>query len=84
MAIPRTTDTKREFFFENSKILGLGRQIGPKFFGVFSADLAAIILELWVPFPCCPLINYYFYKKPSIYIQIPTIYLDILVEFGKN
>ena len=44
---PRTTDTQTEFFFKNPKLLGLGRQIGPKSFGafgVFSAKLSALIL----------------------------------------
>ena len=41
----RTTDTQRELFFKNSKLLGFGRQIGLKFFeafGVFSAKLLAL------------------------------------------
>jgi hypothetical protein len=41
----QTTDTQREFFFKNSKLLGLGRQIGLKFyeaFGVFLAKLLAL------------------------------------------
>ena len=41
-AQPRTTDTQRELFFKNSKLLGLGRQIGQKFYeaiGVFLAKL---------------------------------------------
>ena len=40
-----TMDTQRELFFKNSKLLGLGRQIGLKFFeafGVFSAKLLAL------------------------------------------
>ena len=40
-SFPRTTDTQRTFF-ENLKLLGLGRQIGPKIlrvFRVFSAKL---------------------------------------------
>ena len=44
-SLPRTTDTQRELFFKNSKLLGLGRQIGLKFFeafGVFSAKLLAL------------------------------------------
>ena len=65
--------TPREsFFFENPKLLGLGRQIGPKFFGafgVFSADLSAPILVLWVPCPCFPLIKHYFYKKNYAFIS---------------
>ena len=44
--VARTTDTQRELFFKNSKLLGLGRQIGPKFFeafGVFSAKLLKVV-----------------------------------------
>ena len=83
----RTTDTQRELFSENPKLLGLGRQIGPKnlgAFGVFLANLSAPILVLWVPCPCFPLINHfkhYFYKKLSLYIQIPNIYLGLVFEF---
>ena len=33
--ISRTMDTQREFFFENPKLLGLGRQIVPKISGAF-------------------------------------------------
>ena len=66
-------------------LLGLGRQfwqINFGAFGVFSADLSAPILVLSVPCPCFPLINHYFYKKPSLYIQIPNIYLWLWFEFG--
>ena len=34
-SISRTTDIQRELFFKNSKVLGLGRQIGLKFWGAF-------------------------------------------------
>ena len=39
-SFPQATDTQREFIFENPKLLGLRRQIGPKIFrafGIFSA-----------------------------------------------
>ena len=42
-------------FFENPRLLGLGRQIGQTFWGafwVFSAELSAPILVQWVPCPC--------------------------------
>ena len=48
-------------------------------FGVFSANLSAPILVLWV---LCPFINQYFYKKLSLYIQIPNIYVGLGFEFG--
>ena len=76
--LPMPTDYEHpeSFFFENPKRLGLGRQIGPKIlgaFGVFSANLTAPILVLWVP--CFSLIKNYFYKKTSLYIQILYIYV---------
>ena len=72
------------FFHQNPKLLGLGRQFGQihfREFGVFLTDLSAPILKLWVS---CPLsiLNHYFYKKPSLYIQIPNIYLGLGYEFG--
>ena len=60
------------FFCRNPKLLGWGRQfrqINFGSFGVFSAPSAPILVQ-WVPCPCFPLINHYFYKKPSLYIQI--------------
>ena len=73
------------FFHGNPKVLSLGRQFGQiNFwtFGVFSVNLSAPILVLWVPCPCFPLIKHYFYKKLSLYIQIPNIYLGSGFEFG--
>ena len=63
----------------------LGRKIGQinfGTFGVFSVDLSAQILVLWVPWSCFPLINRYFYNKLSLFIYIPNIYLGSLFEFG--
>ena len=37
---------------------------------------------LWVPCPCFPLINHYFYKKLGLYILLPNIYLGMGFEFG--
>ena len=52
----RTTDAQWSLFFHRKpRLLGLGRQIGQihfSAFGVFSADLSAPILVLWVPCPC--------------------------------
>ena len=47
------TTTSEIFFFKNPKLLGLGRQIGLKFF-VGSAS----ILVVRVPCPCFPLFNF--------------------------
>ena len=68
------------FFHWNSKLLGLGRQIGV--FGVLSAELSAPILVQWVPCQCFPLFNHYFYKKLSLYIHIRNKYLGLGFEFG--
>ena len=58
------------FFHQNPKLQGLGRQ-----FGALSNDLTALnILVLRDP---CPLINYYFYKKLSLYIQTQLIIWDL-------
>ena len=73
------------FFHRNPKLFGLSRQFGQinfVVFGVFSANLSAPILILRVPCPCFPLFNNYFYKKLSLYIQIPNIYLGLGFEFG--
>ena len=67
-------------FHGNTKLLGLGRQFGQTNFGgfgVLSADSSAPIFVMWVPCPCFPIINHYFYKKLSLYIQISNIYLNL-------
>jgi hypothetical protein len=52
-------------------------------FGVFSSDLSALSFWYCTVSPLClPLINHYFYKKLSLYIQIPNIYLWLGFEFG--
>ena len=73
------------FFHWNPELLGLGRQvwqINSGAFWVFSAKLSAPILVQWVRCPCFPLFNHYFYKKQSLYIHIPNIYLGLGFEFG--
>ena len=51
-------------------------------FGVFSAKLSAPILVQWVPCSCFSLSNNHFYKKSSLNIHIPNIYLVLGFEFG--
>ena len=73
----RTTDAQWSLFPSKSQTFGLGQTIwADKFgaFGVFSAKVSAPILVQWVP---CP-----FYKKLSLYIHIPNIYLGFGFEFG--
>ena len=53
-------------FFLKSQTFGLGQTNWAKHFGgigVFSAKLSVLILVQWVPFPCFPLLDHYFYKK---------------------
>ena len=81
---PRSTDFQWSLFSSKSQTFGLGQTIwADKFWGilVFLADyLSAPILVQRVPCPCFPFINHYFYKKLSLYIQIPIIYLGF--KFG--
>ena len=73
------------FFYQNPKLSGLGRQFGKIdfwAFGVFSSNLSAPILVVWIPCHCFPLINHYLHKKLSLYIQIPSTYLGLGFEFG--
>ena len=69
------------FFHQNPELLGLGRQIGPKIwsFWVFSADLSAPILVLWVPCPYFSLINHYFYKKIKPLYPHPKYWIGIWI-----
>ena len=46
-SLPRTTDTQRELFFKNSKLLGLDRQIGPKFWEAFWLFPAKLLALFW-------------------------------------
>ena len=80
----------KAFFYRNPKLLGLGRQIGQinfgafRAFGVFLSNLSTPTLAPWVPCPCFPLINHYFYKKVSLYIQIKNIYEDWDLNLGRK
>ena len=71
-----TTDYGRpiSFFSSISRCFGLGQtHWADKFwgisFGVFSAKLSASILVQWVPCPCFPWFNHYFYKKLNLHIH---------------
>jgi hypothetical protein len=73
------------FFHWNPELLGLGRQIeqiNSGAFGVCLAKISAPILVQWVPCPCFSLFNHYFYKKLSLYIHIPNIYLGLGFELN--
>jgi hypothetical protein len=79
----RITDVQWSLFSSKFQIIGLGQNICVTNFGAFgvlSADLSAPILVTWVPCQCFPIVNHYFYKKLSIYIQIPnTIFWGIVI-----
>ena len=77
--------TPNEAFF--IEIQNVDRQIGQVnsgAFGVFSAELSAHILVQWVLCQCFLLFNHYFYKKLSLYIHIPNVYLGFGFEFGQQ
>ena len=70
------------FIHWNPELLGLGRQIGhidSGTFSAFSAKLSAFILVQRLSFP---LFKHYFYKKLSLYIQLPNIYIWVGFDFG--
>ena len=52
----------KAFFHWNPELLGLGRE-GQINSEAFSAELSVAILVQWVPCPCFPLFNHYFYKS---------------------
>ena len=64
-------------FFKNPELLGLGRHC-LRHLGVFSDGLSTPILVLWVPCPCFPLFNHYFYKKTK------PLYLTTKYLFGSG
>ena len=80
----QTMDTQWSFFHWNPELLGLSWQMGPInswAFEVFPAKLSVPISVQSVFCLCFPLSNHYFYKKLSIYIHIPNIYLGLGFEF---
>ena len=75
--------TPDEGFFIKIPNIGLGQtNWADKFWSLgFSDNLSAPSLVLWVPCPFLLSINHYFYKKTSLYIHIPNIYLGLGFEF---
>ena len=72
LELSRTRDAqwRKPFFSLKSRTFGLGQtNWADKFWGIWD------ILVQWFPCPCFPLFNHYFYKKLSLYIHIPNIYL---------
>ena len=54
-----------------------------KFWGIWGIFGRTISTQaIFVQCPCFPLFNHYFYKKLSLYIHIPNIYLGLGLEFG--
>ena len=66
--------TPNEAFF-NQKTIWADKFWG--IWGIFDPFISTYLL--WVPCPCFPLINHYFYKKVS-----PNTYLGLGFEFGRQ
>ena len=65
--------------------MDLGRQIGQIHFVefvVFLAQQSVHILVQLFPSPCFSLFEHHFYKKLSLYIHFPNVYLGLGFEFG--
>ena len=77
--------TPRESSFRKSQTFGLGQtNWADKFWGIWGIFGQTIsthfdTLKSFVHVYCFPLFNHYFYKKLSLHIHIPNIYL---FEFG--
>ena len=83
MLLPTDYGHTDRAFFENPKILGLGRQIGPNIFGtfvVFSAELSDHILGSMCSINQPPIIS----TKTSFWYQILNIYLGLAFQFGQQ
>ena len=70
------------FFHWNAKLLSLGRYILGYFRPNYQRPFRYCEWTLWVPCPCFPLFNHYFYKRLSLYIHIPNICLGLGFEYG--
>ena len=78
----RTTDAQWSLFSLKSRIFGLGQtNWADKFWGISCIFGPNYILVQLVFCPCFPLFNHYLYKKVSLYIHIPNIYLGLGLEF---
>ena len=89
--IIRFTDYGRPMkpFSSKSQTFGLGQTIWADTFwgiwGIFGQFINTHFVTVqWVPCPFFPLINHHFYKKLSLYIRIPNIYLGLGFEFGQQ
>ena len=80
--------TPREsFFFENPKLLGLGREIGPKNVGafwVFFGQTTVPILALWVPCPWFWVFGCFFLQKKTLDFRPKTYNSQITTVIGHN
>ena len=73
----RTPD--EAFFHCNPDLFGLGQtNWADKFWGIWGIFDRTISTHFC---PCFPLFNHHFYKKLSVYIHIPNIYLGLGLEF---
>ena len=72
------------FFHRNPELLGLGGQIGHINFEAFWVILAKVSCSIHFGkvSPCFLSFSQYFYKKLSLDIHIPNIYLGLGFKFG--
>jgi hypothetical protein len=84
MCIQGLLTPNEAIFQEYLKLLGLGRQIGLKRWGIWGIFGQTISTHFGTvsPLSIFPLINHYFYKKLSLFTQIPNIYMRFGYEFG--
>ena len=69
-------------FLSKYQIFWLGQTIwANKFWGIFDRFISTHFGTVWVPCPCFPLINHYFWKTKPLYPN-PNIYLGLDYEFG--
>ena len=81
--VARTTNAQWSLFLLKSRTFGLEQtNWADKFWGIWGIFGRTVFLVQWVPCPCFPLFNHYFYKKLSLYIHIPNICLGLGFKFG--
>ena len=83
----QSTDAQWSLLSSKSKLLGicLGQTIwADKFWDIWGIFGRFISTHFGTVCPCFLLINHYFDKKLSLYIQIANIYLDLDLNLGRK
>ena len=74
-------DTQREFFFQKSCTFGLEQTFWEeKFWSIW--DIFGRTMSTYFETVMSSIIQSIFYKKVSLYIQLPNIYFGVGFEFG--